>query len=125
MGINNIEMRIILINTPLKLNEYTFTSKQYPVNLGYLASFLKKENLKVEIEIWDYSVEKFKEIEFIEKIKEKKPEIVGFTCITPNIKNANRMAEIVKKISPKTFIVVGGAHITSLPEVNSKRIFFF
>lgn len=104
---------IVLINTPLKLNEYSFTSIQYPVNLGYLASVLLKE--KFPVEIWDYSVERFTEEKFINRIKKTNPDIVGFSAITPNIKNADKMANIVKKISKKIITVVGGPHLTSLP----------
>lgn len=111
--------KVILINPPFKFNQYSFTSKQYPVNLGYLASILLKENFYVEI--WDYSVEKFTIEKFRERIKSTNPKIVGFSSITPSIKNSHKIANIIKKISKEIIIVVGAAHITALPDETLKE----
>lgn len=110
---------IVLINTPLKLNEYSFTSIQYPINLGYLASVLQKNNFSVQI--WDYGVEKFTEEKFAKRLKDVNPKIIGFSCITPNIINGGKLASLAKSVSGKILTIVGGPHITALPEKTLKE----
>ncbi|MEW5758319.1 MAG: radical SAM protein [Candidatus Omnitrophota bacterium] len=45
-----------------------------------------------------------------------KPDIVGITTTTPLIYNAYRISSLVKKINNKILVVVGGPHVSALPE---------
>ena len=57
-------------------------------------------------------------------VKEFKPDMVGFTAVSSQWSFVLEMAEVVKKISPKTINVCGGVHTTLEPEciVNAKNM---
>ena len=105
--------KIVLINTPLKFNEYKFTSIQFPLNLGYLSSYVKQYGY--ECAMWDYAAEPYDAAGFAQRVIDAAPPIIGFSCITPNIGNGHEMARIIKEIRPETTIIVGGPHCTALP----------
>ncbi len=44
------------------------------------------------------------------------PDAVGFSATTISITNANRIAERIKAAAPSTLTVVGGAHVSAVPE---------
>jgi len=89
-------------------------SVQYPINIGYLASYLKK-NL-IDCFVKDYEVENFSESGLITYIKEIKPVLVGFSCMTPHILDAARIAGVIKSNFPEIKTVVGGVHPSAIPE---------
>jgi anaerobic magnesium-protoporphyrin IX monomethyl ester cyclase len=49
------------------------------------------------------------------------PDYVGITFVTPLIKEAKRISDIVKKINEKIIIVGGGPHCSSFPESSIKE----
>lgn len=89
-------------------------SIQYPINIGYLVAYLKKNTINCLVR--DYEVESFSELEFIEYIRKIKPALVGFSCMTPHILHAARMASIIKSNFPEVKTVVGGVHPSAIPE---------
>lgn len=44
------------------------------------------------------------------------PDVVGFSATTISVTNAGRIAERVKAAAPRTITVVGGAHVSAVPE---------
>ena len=76
-----------------------------PTNLGYIASYLLREG--VEVEIWDYEQERFSAVEFLHKLQEASPQVVGISCMTPTIINGHHVASLVKKHFPNIVTVVG------------------
>jgi len=110
---------IALVNTPLKFNEYKFTSIQFPLNLGYLSSYIKPYGF--ECALWDYAIERYDPAAFAQRVIEESPPIIGFHCITPNIEAGHAMAAIVKKVRPETVVIAGGPHCTALPERTLKE----
>ncbi|MBI2963618.1 MAG: cobalamin B12-binding domain-containing protein [Deltaproteobacteria bacterium] len=44
------------------------------------------------------------------------PDVVGFSATTVSIANADRIAQRVKAAAPQTITVVGGAHVSAVPE---------
>ncbi len=110
-------MKIVLIALPLTLGKrYTeFGGIQYPINLGYIASYLIKHG-NYEIEMWDYNIDHFTEKDFADRIRKSKPDIVGIHCKTPTILIGSKFAKIIKKANPRIFVVVGGPHSTAIPE---------
>lgn len=58
--------------------------------------------------------------ETIEEIKEFRPEIIGLSAVTPSVVRTVKLAYMVKKIYPSIPIVVGGPHITAVPERTMK-----
>lgn len=108
-------MSVLLIrpNTP-DTSHSGIVSIQYPLNLGYLAAYLKKNSINCFVK--DYEVEVFSEPGLIEYITNIKPALVGFSCMTPHILHASRMASVVKSNFPEIKTVVGGVHPSAIPE---------
>lgn len=81
--------------------------------LGYIAAVLKAKghNLKVI----DGKVSKIIAEVMVEEAINFESDIVGITAMTPDIICAGKIARKIKLYNPKTAIVVGGAHVTSLP----------
>lgn len=81
----------------------------HPMNLVYLASWLKAEGHIPEIV--DLDVEPLSHLE--EKLKLTKPYLVGISVITANISEAKRICVLCRSLGIKT--VLGGPHPTALP----------
>ncbi len=77
--------------------------------LSILSSCLKKEDLSVEL-IDLRRLSGWKEFEKI--IKVRKPQIVGFTMMSVDFNPVMRCIDIIKKVNPKTKVIVGGPHPT-------------
>lgn len=86
--------------------------KRVMTNLApmYLAAYLEKKDVQVEVLIKDR----------LEDLMEAKPEILGISSVTENIEFAKELAAKSKSLwNPIT--ILGGAHITSLPRVLPKE----
>lgn len=83
-----------------------------PLGLGYLASSIEAVGFNPEIidmEAIGMSIENL-------QIPDNKYLAIGITCVTNTYKSALRLAENIKQQSPESKIVVGGPHVTFLPE---------
>lgn len=89
-------------------------SIQYPINIGYLVSYMKKNNIPCEV--IDYEVESFSEEAFLKSVKKSKPNIIGLSCMTPHVIHGAMLARLVKKHFPEILTVIGGVHATAIPE---------
>lgn len=89
-------------------------SVQYPLNIGYLVSYLKKHDIKCFVK--DFEVEPFSENEFLETLRKSRPLLIGFSCMTPHIMNAAALARLVKANFPGIATVVGGVHASAIPK---------
>ena len=107
-------MSVILIRPRNDSVPRGIVSTQYPLNLGYLASWLKMN--KVEVRLLDYEVEDLDKAMLLEQIKTYKPLLVGISCMTPTIKAGHDVARFIKENFPNLKIAVGGAHSTAIPE---------
>lgn len=109
-------MRILLINPPF--SDYGglkgHGGNALPLNLAYLAGYLRQQQPEIEIKILDCEGLRLTYDKITEKIKDIKPDLVGITMPTPVYHQVINIAEIIKKISEKIFIVVGGPHPTVL-----------
>jgi anaerobic magnesium-protoporphyrin IX monomethyl ester cyclase len=107
-------MSVCLIRpmTP-KTSRSGIVSVQYPINLGYLASYLKMHGIDCFAQ--DFEVEPFSEGKFLASIRRAKPCIVGFSCMTPHIKSGAKLAKMVKDSFPHILTVVGGVHGSGIP----------
>ena len=83
-----------------------------PLNLGYLASYLRKCRKDVEIKIVDgVAHQPVREI-----LLGFNPDIVGVTATTPQAPSAYQLADWVKQNLPYAFTVMGGVHASALPK---------
>jgi radical SAM superfamily enzyme YgiQ (UPF0313 family) len=109
-------MKVLLVVPPMFFGVGVDIGSSYlPPHSGfaYIAASLRERGTKVEI--FDSRVEYPAVKRLKKKIGSLKPDVVGITAMTPWIKNASRTADMVKKIDPSIFVVVGGIHATSLP----------
>lgn len=94
------------------------TSKQFPLGLGYLASYLVSKKIDVKIADLRYGNKR----EFSRLLKEYNPDIVGISCMTPNQNEAYKTARIVKQILGNTLVVLGGVHATFMYDEVLKKV---
>ncbi|MCX8124990.1 MAG: cobalamin-dependent protein [Spirochaetes bacterium] len=89
-------------------NDYYLTL--LPVGLVSIASYLSHKGFDVTLA--NFSKESLENI--VKKIKEIKPQIIGFSLYTHNRHITFAIINKIKKILPKTVIVLGGPHATFL-----------
>ena len=82
---------------------------QHPMNLVYLATWLREHGHTSEIA--DLEVEPFSHLE--ERLKLARPSLVGISAITPNIPEAKSICVFAHSLGVKT--VLGGVHPTVMP----------
>lgn len=115
--------KVVLVRPPDPLGMVDILSHVLPTNLGYIAAYVMREGF--DVEILDYEQEPFVGSEFLKKIEEANPGIVGFSCMTPTIVNGHKIATLIKKHFPEITTVVGGAHSSGLPEQTIREFLNF
>jgi anaerobic magnesium-protoporphyrin IX monomethyl ester cyclase len=104
-------MKILFIAPPLpKAN----TNAQ-PLGFGYLASILRLEGFN-DIKVLDACSLGLTVDDAIRFAREYGPDVVGITSMTVTIKNGLRIAAGIKADKIDTKIVLGGVHVSVLPE---------
>lgn len=107
-------MKVLLVSPPSEIpSDKPNIISAPPLGLAYIAAVLEKNRIPVEIldcEILNMSWKKF-----TYKISTEQPNIVGITATTPMIHRSLKAAEIVKKVSPTSKVVLGGPHPSALP----------
>ena len=107
-------MKFAIVHPPEPVPSIASEVTQHPINLAFLAAYIKP--LGIETQIWDYGVEKYTDQKFISRLQSFSPDIIGFSCVTPLIKTGAAMAGLVKKTLPNTLNIVGGPHVSAIPE---------
>jgi len=104
-------MKIVLVNLD---TSYLRNDKHMPLNIGYLSSYAKKYGGFEDITI----IEKMDTPSMIEEIDKLQPDIVGVSSASATFPDALMIASRGKKGArhSKTKWIIGGVHITSLPE---------
>lgn len=80
------------------------------LGLGYLASYAKKYGDFEDIKI----IENEKEV--LNLVKKGKVDIVGIKTVTPSYKKSLNLAKKIKAINKHIPIILGGPHVTSMPD---------
>lgn len=84
-----------------------------PLNLGYLASYLRKYVDDVNVKIIDGIIGQDDK----KLLEDFKPDLVGLTATTPQINDAYRLADWIRsRFGNQTHIVMGGVHVSVLPQ---------
>jgi len=111
-------MKVLLLNPPFA--EYGglkgHGGKALPLNLAYIASYLRQEKPKVAISVLDCEGFSLSYDEIESEIDRIGPDIVGITSPTPAYTQVLEVAKRIKKIDSDIKVVVGGPHPTALPE---------
>ncbi|MFH1966699.1 MAG: radical SAM protein [Patescibacteria group bacterium] len=108
-------MKVILVSP--SFNVHTVAP---PLGLGYIASVLLNNGHQVEI--LDPSKEKLSLDEITEIIITKNPDVLGLSILTPRYNTSKELIAKVKEKAPQIKIIVGGAHISALPEISIQDI---
>ena len=116
---------IIFINPPLS-HEQRYGVKHKaggqtpPTGLALLAAIMREKGYKVgliDCPALDISYE-----DTAKQIQEKKPRFVGLTAATVSIINAQKLSILLKQSAPETKIIIGGPHITAVPQETVDRL---
>jgi radical SAM superfamily enzyme YgiQ (UPF0313 family) len=108
-------MKIILINPNLPpLVQNKIYSKLLlpvpPAGIASIAALLEKEGN--DVIIIDQYANKISNEQLIQKINAENPKIVGFSCLTPTIKNIERLVIQIRDLHKDIRIVLGNVHAT-------------
>ncbi len=114
---NHGSFRVCLVNPPVigVLEPWYDTPDFGRVALAYLAGYLRQFP-SFEIKIIDAKLERLNFDQVLHQLNEFKPNVVGFTAYTNEIKPAAYQAAVVKKHLPEAITVIGGVHLTALPK---------
>ncbi len=106
-------MKVLLIHPPISMTEDTpplFNS--LPLGLGYIAAVLEQND--IDVRIIDGYIEGLNREKLSKELDAYSPDLVGVSVVTPRAKQGLEIARIIKEKSPKTYVVLGGPHITAL-----------
>lgn len=110
----NKVLLILATNDKYLKKKFAEDSSSPPLGLTSIASVLKIHGYKCEI--IDLSVEFLSISEFKEKVLAYSPHLVGISSYTETYNSAINIAQLIKQILPNVEIVLGGPHVTFLPE---------
>jgi radical SAM superfamily enzyme YgiQ (UPF0313 family) len=100
-------MKIALVNP--RVESYSGTLP--PLGLLYIGALLEKNGYEVRIfDVFPYDDRD------IPALLEYKPDIVGMTVLTDYLKRAHHLAQIIRQSLTLQSFIVGGVHVTVLPE---------
>ncbi|MFH1563963.1 MAG: radical SAM protein [Nitrospirota bacterium] len=116
--------KIVLVNPPLSLEErygvFSTAGNTMPsLGLCHLAAVVKRANF--EVIIIEASSLNLSYDETLSQILAVSPEYVGLTATTCSIHNAGKLARMIKDKKKGIKIIIGGPHVTAIPEETMKR----
>jgi anaerobic magnesium-protoporphyrin IX monomethyl ester cyclase len=110
-------MKILLVNVPIKFNQYEWAE---PLGISYLVAILHQAGYKVMVK--DYGVEFFSAQAFKELIINFDIEVIGISSRTASFSSAKYLVGLLAEIGYSGYILMGGQHVSSLPEYSLKEI---
>jgi anaerobic magnesium-protoporphyrin IX monomethyl ester cyclase len=117
------ESAIVFCNPPISLKKmYGALSSGGafipPLNLLALAAQTRRHGY--DTKIVDCAVEKYDVRQSADKITSFNAQYIGLTATTLSISTAVQLAQEIKRRSPSSTVMVGGAHVTALPKKTMK-----
>ena len=82
-----------------------------PLGVLYIAALLKREGF--EVEVLDADIDGLSVQETVDRVLATKPDLVGFSMMTPQLITALACCTLLKERRPEIPIVLGGAHFDS------------
>jgi radical SAM superfamily enzyme YgiQ (UPF0313 family) len=86
-----------------------------PLGLVALSAYIRKKT-KCQVRLIDMLFHGVGVIDIPNILNEFQPDIVGLSAATPQIDNAYLISRLIKRHHPALKIVIGGPHVTALPE---------
>ncbi|HRY29539.1 MAG TPA: radical SAM protein [Elusimicrobiota bacterium] len=114
-------MKIFLVDPPFEIQDSASgnPSLKWVLNvvpsmgLGYLAAVAERAGHEVRVVDGTLGLS---DRELDRLVSDFSPDVVGFTSTTPAFRGARRLAKRVRELFPGRLIVLGGAHVSALPE---------
>lgn len=91
-----------------------YISSQLPLSLGFLAGYLRSRN--VPVTVLDEQLSRVKEADLADFIERQGIRIIGITVLTLTSGRAYELGALIRKNWPHAIVVMGGIHVTLLPE---------
>jgi anaerobic magnesium-protoporphyrin IX monomethyl ester cyclase len=109
--------KIVLINPPvLAVLEPWFDEPKFVrTAIAFLAGYLREYG-DFDIECIDAKFEKLCFQDVVDRAVAHRPDIIALTAFTNEIKPAAYTAGLIKKKMPNVITVIGGVHVTAIPE---------
>ncbi len=112
-------IKTILVNPPFSMEDIVGETKSMkdvmniiqPLGIAYIAAVLEKEGYYVKIAEGNF----MNHDQIKDYIKNEKPDVVGITTTTPTFESVIKVAKDIKEINKDIKIVIGGSHVTALP----------
>jgi anaerobic magnesium-protoporphyrin IX monomethyl ester cyclase len=105
------------------MTKFLFVQNEFEnIGVEYLSASLKKNGHQVELVFFPYPVTKVEENKVIlKKVKEYQPDVVAFSPFSSQFWWSFLKAKLIKKKFPKAFILFGGVHVNSVPNLVIKE----
>jgi len=110
-------MKVLFINPPFSKYDGVegHGGRVAPLNLGYLAAYLRQQKPATEINILDCEALALSYEQVHDYLKNHRPDIAAITIVTPAYDSVLAVTQIIKEVNPICQVVVGGPHPTALP----------
>jgi len=124
-------MKVVLINPPEMIageeGGTGFGARSFvkqlrvlpPLGIAYLAAVLEAD--AHEVELIDANALRIGPDEIVRKVRALSPDVVGITCVTPLFPIVVQICRSLKDLDPRPTIVVGGPHVTIMPELTMEN----
>ncbi|MBI4881843.1 MAG: B12-binding domain-containing radical SAM protein [Planctomycetes bacterium] len=109
-------MRVQLINAPPRqIVERMYDTPEFTrLALATLAGYLRPHGH--EVSCVDAKFERLGYDAVLERVRGFRPDVVGLTAFTNEVKSAGQVAALIKRELPEACTVLGGVHMTAIPE---------
>jgi len=107
-------MRVLLVEPPKQVWEMMGDCVAPPQGLLSVAAVLEEE--RIPVTILDCNASQCAWSDVGDFIEEAEPDMVGASAMTPFFSPAARVMSLAKAIDPKVVTVLGGSHVTFLPQ---------
>ena len=107
--------RVLLNDPPTITNDPQHDAPNFgSPGLAAVAGYLRSV-ADCEVVIVDSKLERLDFEQTLERIEDFRPDVIGFTALTFEIKSAARAAALARSRLPGVVTVIGGVHVTALP----------
>jgi len=85
-----------------------------PLGILFLAGMVRKHGGRAAIH--DAFPRRLSQEETVQEVMAADPDVIGISCMTPSFTEAKKLIKAFKRAVPEKPVVLGGPHITALPE---------
>lgn len=115
--------KIVFVSPPFSYGKVNILGPKSPrLGLAQLAACLREKGYK-NLCIVDATAMEYSESETVETVLKEAPDLVGFTATTTEYPSILKIAKELKSRKPSIPCVVGGPHITVMPETLNAEAF--